>query len=149
MWVTIMNVFERHTLLKKLSARRKFYTVTMEKGEKVLTYLNCVKQLASTLKSMGVIIEDKEQAMAALNCLPPSFESLIIVLDALGDRDMTFSFDFVKCRLLQEEQRAMSRYTSVLSSKDISALISVGANNKTRGPCNYCNKPSPPVNTTA
>jgi len=30
MWMAIMNVFERHTLLNKLSARRKFYTVKME-----------------------------------------------------------------------------------------------------------------------
>ena len=35
MWETIMKVFERHTLLNKLSARRKFYTVTMESGEKM------------------------------------------------------------------------------------------------------------------
>lgn len=34
MWEAIMNVFERHTLLNKLSARRKFYTVTMKKGRK-------------------------------------------------------------------------------------------------------------------
>ena len=40
MWAAIVNVFERHTLLNKLSARRKFYTVSMEKGEKVLTCWN-------------------------------------------------------------------------------------------------------------
>ena len=59
MWKSITDVFERHTLLNKLSARRKFYTITMEKGETVLTYLNRVKQLAATLKSMGVTIDDK------------------------------------------------------------------------------------------
>ena len=34
MWNTIVNVFERHTLLNKLSARRRFYTVSKENGEK-------------------------------------------------------------------------------------------------------------------
>ena len=43
MWHTILNVFERHTLLNKLAARRRFYTVTMEEGEKVLTYVNRVQ----------------------------------------------------------------------------------------------------------
>ena len=65
MWTAVLNVFERHTLLNKLSARRKFYTVTMESGEKILTSLNRVKQLAATLKSMSVEIDDKEMAMAA------------------------------------------------------------------------------------
>ena len=67
MWRAIVDVFERHTLLNKLSARRRFYTVTMEHGEKMLTYLNRVKQLAATLQSVGVEIDDQEFAMAALN----------------------------------------------------------------------------------
>ena len=45
MWRAIMDVFERHTLLNKLSARRRFYTVTMEKGEKILNYLNLAAML--------------------------------------------------------------------------------------------------------
>ena len=77
-----MDVFERHTLLNKLSARRRLYTATMEHGEKMLTYLNRVKQLAATLKSMGVAIDDQELAMAALNGLPSTYESLIVALDA-------------------------------------------------------------------
>ena len=37
MWQTIMDVFQRHTLLNKLAARRNFYTATMKAGEKTLT----------------------------------------------------------------------------------------------------------------
>ena len=32
MWVSICNIFERHTLLNKLAARRKFYTATKRKA---------------------------------------------------------------------------------------------------------------------
>lgn len=46
------------------------FTVRMENGEKILTYLNRVKQLVSTLKSMGVIIDEDELSMASLNGLP-------------------------------------------------------------------------------
>ena len=123
MWQTIMNVFERHTLLNKLSARRKFYTVSMENNEKMLTYLNRVKQLAATLKSMNVDIDDQEMAMATLNGLPSSCEGLIIALDALGNDTKTFNFDLVKSRLLQEEQRANERATSIPDHKS-SALVS-------------------------
>ena len=55
---------------------------------------------------MNVDIDDKEMAMAVLNGLPARFESLIVALDALGSEDKMFSLDFVKSRLLQEEQRA-------------------------------------------
>lgn len=50
MWNAIMNVFQQHTLLNKLFSRRTFYTVIMEKGEIILTYLNRVKQLSVTQK---------------------------------------------------------------------------------------------------
>ena len=133
MWNTIVNVFERHTLLNKLSARRRFYTVSMENGEKMLTYLNRVKQLASTLKSMGVEIDDQELAMAALNGLPPSYESLIVALDALGNEEKFFTFELVKSRLLQEEQRSLERESTDLVSKP-SALVGVSGSNGGRLP---------------
>ena len=109
MWKAILDVFQRHTLLNKLAARRKFYTVTMEEGEKVLTYVNRVQHLASILKSMGVEIDEKEMGMAVLNGLPARYDSLIVALDALGNEDKIFTLDFVKSRLLQEEQRSHMR----------------------------------------
>ncbi len=35
MWQCILNIFERHTMLNKLAARRKFYTVTMLADERI------------------------------------------------------------------------------------------------------------------
>ena len=43
--------------------------------------------------------------MAVLNGLPTRFEALIVALDALGNEEKIFCLDFVKSRLLQEEQR--------------------------------------------
>ena len=109
MWTTLIYVFERHTLLNKLSARRTFCTVSMQMGEKVLTYLNHVKLLAATPKPMGIRIDDQELAMAALNGLPASFESVIAALDVLGNDNGMFTYDLVKSRFLQEQQQAMER----------------------------------------
>ncbi|CDF39842.1 unnamed protein product [Chondrus crispus] len=125
MWEAIVNVFERHTLLNKLAARREFYTVKMLSGEKMLAYINLVKQLAAILKSMSVNIDDKEMAMAVLNGLPARFEALIVALDALGNEEKIFSLDFVKSRLLQEEQRANMKSTS----SQTSALVNRAPNN--------------------
>ncbi|CDF34864.1 unnamed protein product [Chondrus crispus] len=126
MWEAIVNVFERHTLLNKLAARREFYTVKMFSGEKVLAYINRVKQLAAILKSMSVNIHDKEMAMAVLNGLPARFQALIVALDALGNEEKIFSLDFVKSRLLQEEQRANMKS----SSSQTSALVNRAPNNR-------------------
>ena len=126
MWESILNVFERHTLLNKLAARREFYTVKMFQGEKVLAYINRVKQLAGILKSMSVNIDDKEMAMAVLNGLPARFEALIVALDALGNEEKIFSLDFVKSRLLQEEQRANMKS----SSSNTSALVNRAPSNR-------------------
>ncbi len=51
--------------------------------ERILAYTKRIRQLASTLKSMGVEIDDKEVAMAVLKGLPERFNNLISVLDAL------------------------------------------------------------------
>lgn len=105
---SIVNVFNRHTLLDKLRSRRDFYTATMKTGEKMLTYINRIRHFSTILKSMNVLIEDDEVAMAVLNGLPAKYGNIITALDALGDNS-TFTLEFVKSRLLQEEQRNSMR----------------------------------------
>lgn len=63
-WNTILNIFECHTLLKKLAGRGKVYTVLRAAGGNVLHYINRVKQLVGTLKSMDWNTNDLEIAMA-------------------------------------------------------------------------------------
>ena len=94
----------------------------MQNDEKVLAYINRVKQLAAILTPMNVEIDDKEIVMAVLNGLPARFEILIVALDALGSEDKMFSLEFVKSRLLQEEQRAEMKDKPFSSSKE-SALM--------------------------
>ena len=149
MWQAILNVFERHTLLNKLAARRKFYTVTMDEGEKVLAYINRVQHLASVLKSMNVTIDDKEMAMAVLNGLPSRFDGLIVALDALGNEDKIFTLDFVKSRLLQEEQRAGMREEENLKSRNAAFINNARSQNTTQGfihVCGNCGRGGHPTN---
>lgn len=109
MWKAILDIFERHTLLNKLSARRTFYTASIKEDESVVSFITRVRYMASTLKSMSVTIDDAEMAMAVLNGLPDLFDNLISALDALRNEHERFTLDFVKSRVLKEEQRMKMR----------------------------------------
>jgi gag-polypeptide of LTR copia-type len=108
MWTTLKNVFQRSSLLNKLAARRRFYTISMMEDEGMLTYINRVRQIAEELKSMDAKIDETEVAMAVLNGLPSMYDHLLVALDAIGD-DTKLTMEFTKSRLLQEEQRKLER----------------------------------------
>ena len=123
MWTLICEIYEKHTLLNKLAARRRFYTAVMHDGEKVLSFAGRIRQLAAFLKSMEVTIDDQEMAMALLNGLPDRFDSLISALDALGNDDKLFTFEFVKSRCVQEEQRHTQRDIDAHNMSETDALL--------------------------
>lgn len=87
--------------------------------------LICVKQLAA--KSMDLESYNQEHAMAALNGLSPMYKSLTVALDALGNDNMSFTFDSVKNRLLQEMQRSKKRE---IFMSDFKSFFLVGVSGK-------------------
>eukprot|EP00171_Calliarthron_tuberculosum_P009826 IDg9826t1 len=96
-----------------------------------------VRQLAATLKSMTVTIDDNELAMSFLNGLPERFDSLISALDALGDNDKIFSFNYVISRCEQEEQRHSQRH-QVAFRKSEAAALSYLRPRKEEEMCRHC-----------
>ena len=64
---------------------------------------------------MDAYVDDAETAMAILNGLPEQYSNLIVALDALGN-DQACTIDFVKSRLLQEEQHSKHRLGASTSS---------------------------------
>jgi len=137
-WNALRDLFQRKTLLNKLSARRRFYTAKMGDGETAMSFMSRVYQLADDCQAMDVSIDDKETAMTVLCGLHAKYEHLIVAIDAAAD-DTKLSMDFVKSRLLQEEQR-MSDREDVKPSLD-AALVnngnSVGSSDVV---CGYCKK---------
>lgn len=123
MWSLLCDIYEKHTLLNKLAARRRFYTARMNDNEKILQFSSRIRKLASTLKSMSVTIDSSEMAMAFLNGLPDRFDSLISALDTLDTDDDTFTLEFVLSRCLQEEQRQNLRAEESLLQSDAAALL--------------------------
>ncbi len=140
MWIAIQNVFERHTLLNKLAARRKFYTATMTETESVLQFSNRIRHLSLTLKSMSVRIDESEMAMALLNGLPDHYHPLISALDALGSEEDELKFEFIKSRVMQEEQRIKMRSDDALKKSETAALLSNHRRTHPRPKCNHCGR---------
>ena len=135
MWEAIMNIFQRRTVLNKLKARRQFYSAQMEDNERILNYINRVRQLAADLKSMEVAVSDEDIAMSVLSGLPQKFEHLIVAIDTVTAGEARLSLEFVKSRLLQEEQRLNDRSGSAKGTD--TALVT---DRKSARKCTYCKK---------
>lgn len=140
MWKIICNIFERQTLLNKLSARRLFYTATKKENESILQFANRVQQLSNTLKSMGCFIDESELSMALLNGLPEAYDALISAMDAVSGESETLKFDYVKSRVVQEEQRIGMRINQAVLKEESSALLSKDTSKFTRPKCTHCNR---------
>ncbi len=89
---------------------------------------------------MRVDIDDSERAMALLNGLPHQY-------DALGTEASVVHFDFVKARVMQEEQRIAMRSEAVIVKLETSALFSRHYENvekhssfKPRPRCGHCKR---------
>lgn len=141
MWEALLDIYEKNTLLNKLTARRRFYTAEMEADETVLTFSNRIKQYAVVLDGMGLKVDGKEKAMAMLNGLPTTYSGIISALDALGNEDDHFTLEYVTSRLIQEEQRLNARTKHV--SNRSSALFAKLGPRKQR--CGHCNKIGHPM----
>lgn len=105
--------------------------MSIRSSEKVLTFLNHVERLAAELKSMNVYIADKWVAMAPLNGIPKRFQQLVVAIDILRSGE-AFTFDLVKSRLLQREERAVFRAEAKLEVNSF-ALLNVGVNEVRNG----------------
>jgi gag-polypeptide of LTR copia-type len=76
-WKCLMNVFQRCSLLNKLAARRRFYTVSMGEDENMLGYINRARHIADELKSMECVVGDEEVVMAILMVCRRSMTTLL------------------------------------------------------------------------
>ena len=138
--IAIQNVFERHFLLNKLSARRKLYTVSMKETETVLQFSNRISLLSLRPKAMDVNIDEPEMAMALLNCLPDAFHPLIRAFDAIGTEDKTLNFELIKSCVMQEEQPMKIRADKSLLKSETSALFINRQKARRRPNCDNCGK---------
>ena len=121
----------------------------MSSDESILQFSNRIRQLSATLKSMNVAISESEIAMVLLNGLPEEYNALICALDAIDEDETKLKFEFIKSRVIQEEQRIVMRTKSAPSKSETAALLTShsSSSNRNRGNrrwntyCNYCKRP--------
>ncbi len=138
MWTCICDIYEKHTLLNQLTARRRFYTASMKESDKVLDFSARVRLHAASLKSMGNEVTDQDMAMTFLSGLPNRFDVLISALDAMSVDEQKFTFDFVVGRCQQEEQRHVDRDQKSIAKSEAAALLA--RKGKSKGDCIHCGK---------
>lgn len=63
MWKMLHDTYEKHILLNRLTARRPSYTAKMKESEKSMKFGSRIRPLATSLKSMNVVIDDNEMEM--------------------------------------------------------------------------------------
>ena len=102
----------------------------MNNDESVLQFANRIRQLANTLKSMNVVISESEMAMALLNGLPEEDDALSSALDAIDEDETKLKFEFIKFRIMQEEQRISMRAKSAQEKSEDAALVMNQSNQK-------------------
>ena len=79
---------------------------------------------------MQRVVEDFQQ--------PLRFDNLIVVLDAPGNEDKVIGLEFVKSRLLQEEQRESMKTTSTASSHALALVNRMPIRRDMK--CTKCNR---------
>lgn len=141
MWLEIQNIFEKLTLLNKLSARCKFYTANKSDTESILEFSNRIQHMSSNLKSMNVTIDDTEMAMTLLCGLPDTYDTLISASDDIGREETVLEFYYVKIRVMQEEKRINMSTAATSAKSETRALIS-----NCQAKCENCHV-SPGMNT--
>lgn len=107
MWIKIIDVFEKRTLLNNLISPLRFYTATPNSNEsdEVLDFSSRVRQFAGTLISIGVTIADSEIKTTLVNGASDRLDGLLSDLNALGNVENLFTFDFVIIPYQQKAQR--------------------------------------------
>ena len=141
----IFDIFEKQTLLNKLTARHQLFTPEMNDGETVNAFANRIRQYAQTFKSMNIHVYSQDIAMTFLGSLPDRFDTIISAIDAYAvDEDgnySKFTFDFVLSRCQEEERRQNDREKSAVVKAETTALFAFRKKrSEKRGDCVHCGR---------
>ena len=87
--------------------------------------------------------------MALLNRLSEEYNALISAQDAIDEYETKFEFEFIKSRLIQEEQRITMRTQSAQAKSETASLLNTPPGNNSRNGgsksrssyyCNFCKR---------
>ena len=102
MWDRLAAIYEPKSRQYRLIVRKKLFTLQMDENDSVQEHLNQIKTIQHTLEAMGGVVQAEDMLTIIITSLPPSYEPLVMTLEALGD---TLTEEQIITHLLQEEVR--------------------------------------------
>ena len=100
-WDTLRALHQFRGFASCLSLRRRFITMKKEDMQSIQSWVADIRRVAFQLSEIDVSVPDEDIILVLTAGLPPSYESLIVSLDAVSPDLLTL--DFVISRLLNEE----------------------------------------------
>lgn len=104
-WTTLQETFAAKTFARKLQLRRDLNSLKMATNETVTAFTSRAKALQDQLAASGHEVKDIDVACQVLAGLPPSFDTVVTVIETTTAAAGTFTVDEILPHLLQAEQR--------------------------------------------
>ncbi|KAH9752684.1 hypothetical protein KPL71_014795 [Citrus sinensis] len=102
LWKKLEDLYTKKSLTKRLSTKKRLYTLQMEEGSSLTTHIDAFNRIILDLEDINVKIEDEDKAIILLSSLPSSYEH------------------FVDTLLYGRQSLAMQDFKEALSSKESS-----------------------------
>ena len=103
-WDKLATRFEKKSLSKIISYRRKLYEVRAVKNTDMHAHTNYIKTVAEHLEAIGDIVAEKDLAVVLLSSLPDKYAHLVTALETATDPD-DLTCDTVRDRVLNEYKK--------------------------------------------
>ncbi len=84
MWDALRGHYERETLANKLFLKKQYFREEMTEGTSMEMHLKEMKEITDKLSSIGAPISE-DQVVTLLGSLPPSYTTVVTVIEAIGD----------------------------------------------------------------
>ena len=105
-WEKLEAVYQAKSNARKRQLRKELAQLKMGAAEPLTKYVARAKQIQNQLKSAGYDVGDQEVVWALLAGLPPTYDTVVTVLEASTDSDI--KLDDILPKLMPVEQRLTS-----------------------------------------
>jgi hypothetical protein len=103
LWDTLEAIHTARGVASRLTLRRSFWKLTKQPDQSMKSFIADARRLKHQLGDIGVTVGDEEMILVLTGGLPPSYDYLVVSLDATPEDDLTV--EYVINRVLNEETR--------------------------------------------
>jgi hypothetical protein len=101
LWDALKAIHTTQGVASCLTLQRTFWKLTKQPNQSMKSFIADARQLKHQLGDIGVIVSDEQMILVLTGGLPPSYDHLVVSLDATPEDDLTVEY-VINC-LLNEE----------------------------------------------